>query len=112
GVARAAALPDSVSLRDGIVFGTGERLVSPATHPAGREASGPVGGASWEARYRINRWWVEGDSLRLRFSDGARDEWLLWLGEEGEGLVGRGSRGRRAGPEARVRAIPIGCELG
>ena len=108
---RRGPLPDSVSLRDGVVFGTGERLVSPATHPAGRQAVGG-GPDPWETRYRLNRWWVEEDSLRLRFSDGAADEWLVWLGERGEELVGRGATGRRGGPVARVRAAPIECDVG
>ncbi len=109
-----ALVPDSVLLRDAVVFGTRERQVSPATHPSGRErVEGSTGPPPWETLYRVNRWWVEGESLQLRFSDGSREEWEVELGLEGDRLAGRAERtseGRRdAAPRALVRGSRIGC---
>jgi len=114
----APELPDSISLRTGAVFGTTERLVSPATHPTARvRADGAVGGAApWESVYRLNRWWVEDEALHLRFSDGGEDAWLVRLREADGVLEGEGWRAARAEPGERpgasVRAARIGCDFG
>jgi len=109
------AEPDSIRLREGAVFGTGERLVSPATHPSGRElVSGSAGARPWESRFRVNRWWIEGDELSLRFSDGAEDEWRVRLEVEGDGLRGAASReGSSNGTprRAEVSAARIACDF-
>jgi len=85
--APAGEAPDSVRLRDEVVFGTRERLVAPATHPTGRSADGR-GVLPWEARFVLNRWWIEDGALRLRFSDGEREEWEATLGVTADELVG------------------------
>jgi len=80
-------VPDSIRLRDEVVFGTRERLLSPATQPTGRSAAG-VGPTPWEARYVVNRWWIEDSALRLRFWNGERDEWDATLEADSNELVG------------------------
>lgn len=111
--ARVGTLPDSVRLREEVVFGTRERLVSPATHPAGR-AQNDAAVPPWEARFVVNRWWVDDDSLRVRFYDGERDEWNVTLGIDPGELLG--SARYHSDPEpgggpvqAGVRAARIDC---
>lgn len=106
-------LPDSVRLRDEVVFATRERLVAPATHPNGRAPTG-TGEVPWEARYVLNRWWIEDDALRIRFSDGERQEWSVVLDIDSRELVG--SALYRADPappgetvQAGLRAVTIPC---
>lgn len=107
--------PDSIRLRDEVVFGTRERQVTPATHPSGRTANGSEP-PPWEARYVVNRWWVEDGSLRIRFWDGERSEWNVALGIDRNDLVGTGRF--EADPEppggpvrAGLRASRIDCDF-
>jgi len=110
-----AVLPDSVRLRDQVVFATRERQITPATHPDGR---GVVGGRepAWETRYLLNRWWIEEDLLQVRFSDGEDDEWRVALTIESEDLSGVARyEGDRPAPtesdELGVRGTRITCEF-
>jgi len=107
------SVPDSVRFRDEVVFGTRERLVTPATHPSGRSASG-ASVPPWESRFVLNRWWIEDDALRIRFSDGEGQEWLAALSVDREDLAGaaryEASRPGPAGPVvADVRGRRITC---
>jgi hypothetical protein len=111
----AAEVPDSVRLREEVVFATRERLVIPATHPNGRGATG-TGEMPWEARYVLNRWWIEDDALRIRFSDGEREAWDVMLSIDRGDLTG--SARHRADPEppqestqAGIRAVRITCNF-
>ncbi len=105
--------PDSVSLRAGATFGSRERIVSPATRPEGRSRPSLAGGPRpWETRFRVNRWWTEGEALTMRFSDGERAEWLVSLDYASDGLSGEASyrdRGDGSTAEARVRGARISC---
>lgn len=112
---RLATEPDSIRLREGAVFGSGERLVTPATHPSGRE---PAPGASelpWESRYRLNRWWVEDGRLAIRFAEGDREVWIVRLQLEGNGLEGEAAHEQAPSGErerqAEVRASRIACQF-
>lgn len=107
-------LPDSVRLRDEVVFATRERLVTPATHPTGR-AQTETGEAPWEARYVLNRWWIEDDALRIRFSDGERAEWSVVLGIDSRELGGSARYRADSAPpgatlQAGLRAVTIPCD--
>ena len=105
-------MPDSILLRGGVVFGTRERLVNPATHPSGRQAGTTTndgGPEPWETRFRVNRWWVEDDSVRIKFSGQARD-WNVALGLSEEGLGGQATHGDENG--ASVSARRISCAIG
>lgn len=108
-------VPDSIRLRDEVVFGTRERLLSPATQPTGRSAT--AGGVQpWEARFVVNRWWIEDGTLRLRFWNGEREEWNATLSVDSEELVGAGRLTADPDPpggqvQAGLRASKIGCEL-
>ena len=111
----AGEVPDSVRLRDEIVFGTPDRLVTPATHPAGRTATRGAR-APWESRFVVNRWRVEDGVLRLRFWDGEEDEWDVALGVDSNALVGaarlRVDPEPRSGPvQAGLRGQRINCEF-
>lgn len=112
---RLAAEPDSIRLREGAVFGSGERLVTPATHPSGREPAPGTSEIPWESRYRLNRWWVEDGRLAIRFAEGERDVWILRLRLEGDGLQGDASHERtpsgERGRQAEVRASRIACQF-
>jgi hypothetical protein len=79
--------PDSVRLRDEVVFGTRERLLAPATHPLGRRSTSGED-EPWEAHFVLNRWWVQDGSLRLRFSTGEGEEWNATLGLDPERITG------------------------
>ncbi|MDH3207687.1 MAG: hypothetical protein OEO79_13880 [Gemmatimonadota bacterium] len=94
------------------MFGTRERLVAPATHPNGR-ADGGAGEQSWEARFVVNRWWIEDDALQVRFSDGERAEWNVTLGVDTEEFVGNARYRRDPGGlgQAGVRATRIPCDF-
>jgi hypothetical protein len=83
----AGEVPDSVRLRDEVVFGTPDRPVTPATRPEGRT---PSSGASvpWESRFVVNRWRVDDGALLIRFWNGEADEWDVTLGVDSEELVG------------------------
>jgi hypothetical protein len=110
----AGELPDSVRLRNEVVFATRERLVVPATHPTGRVGAGDDA-RPWEARFVLNRWWIEEDALRLRFSDGVQDTWQVGLAVDADELVGRaryeGEASAGETPKAAdVRAARIDCE--
>jgi len=113
--ASAGEVPDSVRLRDEVVFGTPDRLVTPATQPAGRV---PKGGAPapWESRFVVNRWRVDDGALRMRFWDGEKDEWEVALGVDSNELVGAARL--RVDPEppggsvqAGLRGYRIDCDL-
>lgn len=106
-------LPDSIRLRDEVVFGTRERLLSPATYPTGRSASG-AGPEPWEARFVVNRWWIEDGALRLRFSDGEQDALNATLSVDSNDPVGSGRLRSDPDPpggdvQAGVRASRIDC---
>lgn len=110
----AGQLPDSVRLRNEVVFGTRERLIVPATHPTGRDGVGDEQ-RPWESRFVLNRWWIEEDALRLRFSDGERDAWQVGLAVDADELAGRARyEGEASAGEtpsaAEVRAARIDCE--
>lgn len=107
-------MPDSLRMRDEVVFGTRERLVTPVTHPSGR--AGGTGEAPWEARFVLNRWWIEDDALRVRFSDGEREEWNVTLGVDTEELVGTARYQADPRPpddpvQAGIRAGRIPCDF-
>jgi hypothetical protein len=62
----------------------------------------------------VNRWWIEGDALSLRFSDGADDEWRVRLEVEGRGLRGDASRDAPSNGtphRAEVTAARIACDF-
>jgi len=113
------AVPDSISLDDGPLFGTRGRLVSPATHPNGRgfgdEQSSP-GPQTWEQRYRVNHWWVDGDMVEIEFSEDETAFWALRLDLQGGALKGSASYYERRGGEgelgASVDARRFTCGLG
>lgn len=114
-VADATELPDSVRLRDEVVFGSPERLVTPATHPRGRAAT-DGGVRPWEASYLLNRWWIDDALLRLRFSDGEREEWRAVLTVESDELTGvaqyDGDAPRPAGTrQVGVRGTRLDCQF-
>ena len=107
--------PDSVRLRDEIVFGTPDRLVTPATQPEGRTPTrgGPT---PWEARFVVNRWRIDDGVLRIRFWDGEDDEWEAALGVDSDELVGSArltvDPDPPGGPiRAGLRAHRIACDL-
>lgn len=107
--------PDSVRLRDEVVFGTTDRVVTPATQPGGRAptAGGPT---PWESRFVVNRWRVDDGVLRIRFWDGEKDAWDVSLGVDSNELVGAARL--RVDPEppggpiqAGLRGHRIDCDL-
>lgn len=109
-------LPDSISLEDPPLFGDRGRLVSPATQPSGRGFDRPQSSTeptTWEVRYRVNRWWVDGDIVEVVFGEEGSAFWSLRLRLD-EGLL-RGAAGyyERAGSEravaASVTAQPFTC---
>jgi hypothetical protein len=109
------AMPDSIRLREEVVFGSPERLVAPATHPLGRRSDGS-GEVPWEARLVVNRWWMEGDSLRIRFSDGGDEEWSAALGTSRAGITGTGHHASDPTPaggatRADVTGRRIACDF-
>jgi len=113
--ATAGEAPDSVRLRDEVVFGTSDRLVTPATQPVGR---GPTGGGptTWESRFVVNRWRIDGGVLRIRFWDGEKDEWNAALGVDSNELVGAARLEVDPDPpggavQAGVRGHRIDCDL-
>jgi hypothetical protein len=107
--------PDSVRLRDEVVFGTTDRLVTPATQPGGRAPA--VGGdMPWESRFVVNRWRVDDGVLLIRFWDGEKDAWEVSLGVDSNELLGAGRL--RVDPEppggpvqAGLRGHRIDCDL-
>jgi hypothetical protein len=110
-----AVLPDSIRLRDQVVFATPERQITPATHPDGRRATDDDQ-TPWEALYRVNRWWIENDLLQMRFSDGEDETWRVAVTIDSDGLSGVARHeGGDASPspsrEAGVRASRIPCEF-
>jgi hypothetical protein len=114
GVTGPELTPDSVLLRGGAVFGSRERILSPATHPEGRT---PRAGSRlpWEVRFRVNRWWTDGDTVVMSFSDGEKQEWRVSLDYSEGGLAGRAEYSDMAGHEnvlASVRGARIPCAVG
>jgi len=107
--------PDSVRLRDEVVFGTQERRVTPATQPAGRAMS-VRGEVPWESRFVVNSWQVDDGVLRIRFWDGESDEWDVALGVDSNELVGAArlkvDPETPGGPvQAGLRGYRIDCDL-
>ena len=95
------SFPDSVSLDDSPLRGARGRLVRPATDLSGRgfnDERPPSKDVPWEQRYRVNRWWVDGSSVEIIFSDEGFGFWSLRLGLQDGVLSGPASYDTRTGP--------------
>jgi hypothetical protein len=112
GVGRApdgtGVLPDSIRLRDEAVFATPERLVTPATHPTGRRAV-DGGDTPWEMLYLLNRWWIDDEMLRLRFTDGERERWDVVMAVKAGQLTGAARYEGEAGPAGGRQDLGVGA---
>ncbi len=103
------ALPDSVSLDAPPLFGTRGRRVLPATHPDGRGFDRPdplPEEMTWEQRYRVNRWWVDGDVVEVVFSEEESVYWSLRLRLDDGVLSGPASYHESTGAE-RTRLASV-----
>ena len=101
--------PDSVLLRGGVVFGSRERILSPATRLPSPGAAEP-----WESHFRVNRWWTDDDAVVMSFADGTGEEWNVSLSYSGDVLGGEARYSKSGSPadgtRATVRGERIECE--